>query len=138
MEKREDLGTEDRRLLDRYHRDYIRHGLGLETQQRQELERVQKRLVRQINEFEKNLREEGDGVWFTAGDLAGLPEDMIADLEHGTDVKEGKLHLTFSFPHRFTTLKNAKNSETRRHYYTAYENRCPDNVAIFKELMVLR
>lgn len=138
MEKREDLGTEDHRLLERYHRGYIRHGLGLDAQQRRELEKVQKRLVRQINEFEKNLREESDGAWFTADDLIGLPEDMIAGLEHGTDVNEGQLQLTFSFPHRFTTMKYAKNSGTRRHYYIAYENRCPDNVAILKEIMVLR
>lgn len=138
LEKREDLDTEDRRLLERYHRDYLRHVLGLDTQQRKELERVQKRLIRQINEFEKNLREEGDGVWFTADDLAGLPKDLITGLERGTDANEGKLQLTFSFSHRFTTLKYAKNSETRRHYYTAYENRCPANVAIFKEIMVLR
>lgn len=138
MEKHEDLEIEDRRLLDRYHRDFVRHGLGLETQQRSKLEKVQKRLVRQVNEYEKILREDNDGVWFTAGDLAGLPEDMIAGLKRGTGVKEGKVQLTFSFPHRFTTLKYAKNSETRRHYYTAFENRCPANVPIFKEIMVLR
>lgn len=63
---------------------------------------------------------------------------MIAGLERGTNVDEGKFRLTFSFPHRFTALNYAKNSETRRHYLIAYEIRCPANVAIFKEIMVLR
>ncbi|KAH0285111.1 zincin [Aureobasidium namibiae CBS 147.97] len=138
VEKHEDLGAEDRRLLERYHRDVIRHGLGLENQQRKELEITQKRLVRQINEYEKNLREDNDGIWFLAEDLTSVSEGMIAGLKRGADVNEGKVQLTFSFPDRFTTLKYAKNSETRRHYYIAFENRCSANVAIFKEILVLR
>lgn len=40
MEKREDLATEDRRLLERYHRDHLHHGLGLPAQRRKELEEI--------------------------------------------------------------------------------------------------
>jgi metallopeptidase MepB len=37
VKKQEDLAPEDRRLLERYHRDYVRHGLGLNTEQRSEI-----------------------------------------------------------------------------------------------------
>jgi metallopeptidase MepB len=138
VEKQEDLAPEDRRLLGRYHRDYVRHGLGLTSQQRSELESVQKRLVRQIGEFDKNLREESDGIWFTEDDLAGLPNDLVKILKRGTDTYEGKVQLTFNFTHLGPTMKYAENSETRRRYYSAYENRCPANVAIYQEIMMLR
>ena len=77
-------------------------------------------------------------MWFTAEDLISLPEDMIAGLKRGKDVNKGKVKLTFTFPRRFTTLKYAKSSETRRQYYIAFENRCPANVARLKEIIVLR
>lgn len=73
-----------------------------------------------------------------AEDLIGVPENMITDLERGTDTNKGKVRLTFSFPRLFTTMKYATNSETRRLYFTAYENRCPANVAVFQEITVLR
>jgi metallopeptidase MepB len=138
VKKQEDVAPEDRRLLERYHRDYVRHGLGLASQQRSELESVQKRLVRQIGEFGKNLREESDGIWFTEGDLAGLPKGLVRSLKRGTDAYEGKLQLTFNFTHLGPTMKYAENSETRRRYYSAYENRCPTNVPIYQKIMVLR
>jgi metallopeptidase MepB len=49
----------------------------------------------------------------------------------------GKLRVTFKYPDLYPTLRYAKNSETRRRVYIANENKCNQNVPIFKETVVL-
>ncbi|TIA50754.1 metallopeptidase MepB [Aureobasidium pullulans] len=136
--KSEFLEHEDRRLLERYHRDYLRTGLGISLDERNRFKEIQRQLFKLTSEFEKNLREENAGLWFNLSELAGVSADIISSLDKGTDGNEGKVLLTFSFPHLFGVLKYATNSKTRRVYYTASENKCPANIPIFKEIMILR
>jgi metallopeptidase MepB len=134
LRKNESLDPESRRLLERTHRDYIRHGLGVPAQQRERFKAIQKQLAQLISKFEKNLRDHDEGIWFTTEELVGVPEDAIEGLKQA----DGKVFMTFDFPHLFATLKFASNEDTRRRYYIAHENRCQPNVALFKDIMVLR
>ncbi|THY83277.1 metallopeptidase MepB, partial [Aureobasidium pullulans] len=136
--KNEHLEPEDKRLVERYHRDYLRNSLGISLGKRNRFKEIQRQLFRLTSEFEKNLREENAGLWFTLEELAGVSADLISHLDKGTGENEGKVHLTFSFPHLFGALKNATNSEIRRIYYTASENKCPTNIPVFREIMILR
>ncbi|THY11842.1 metallopeptidase MepB [Aureobasidium pullulans] len=136
--KSEFLEPEDQRLLERYRRDYLRNGLGIPPENRDRFKDIQKQLFKLTSEFEKNLREEKAGLWFTLEELAGVPADLISSLDKGTDGNEGKVLLTFSFPQLFGVLKYATNSETRRIYYTGSENKCSANIPLFKEIMILR
>ncbi|THV67781.1 metallopeptidase MepB, partial [Aureobasidium pullulans] len=111
--KSESLEPEDQRLLERYHRDYLRNGLGISLEERNRFKEIQSQLFKLTSEFEKNLREENAGLWFTLEELAGVSADLISHLDKGTGENEGKVHLTFSFPHLLGALKNATNSETR-------------------------
>lgn len=138
VQKNEDLEPEDRRLLERYHRSFLRNGLGATLEKRERFKDVQKQLHQLTSDFEKNLREGNKGVWFDIKELDGLPNDLVSSLTKGTDEHDGKVLLTFGFPHVSTALKYATNSETRRVYYTAYDNRCPKNISVFKEIMALR
>lgn len=138
VNKNEDLEAEDKRLLERYHRSFLRNGLGVTLEKRKRFKEIQKQLHQFTSAFEKNLREGNKGVWFKEEELEGLPIDLVASLTRGTDEYDGKLLLTFGFPIVSTVLKHATNSETRRVYYTGYDNRCPKNVPLFKEIMVLR
>ncbi|KAH0341630.1 zincin, partial [Aureobasidium melanogenum] len=138
VKKNEELEAEDKRLLERCHRNFLRNGLGVTAEKRERFKEIQKQLHRLASDFEKNLREGDKGVWFGEEELAGLPKDLVASLTRGTAEHEGKLLLPFGFPHVSTVLKYATSSETRRVYYTALDNRCPKNVSVFKEIMVLR
>ncbi|KAK5999972.1 hypothetical protein QM012_005060 [Aureobasidium pullulans] len=138
VEKNEKLEPEDKRLLERYHRSFLRNGLGVSLKKRERFKEIQKQLHQLASDFEKNLRDGNEGVWFDIEDLAGLPNDLVSSLIKGTGEHDGKVLLTFSMPHVSTTFKYATSSETRRIYYTAYDNRCPKNVSLVKEIMVLR
>ncbi|KAI5204327.1 hypothetical protein AUEXF2481DRAFT_62886 [Aureobasidium subglaciale EXF-2481] len=138
VKKNEVLGAEDQRLLNRYHKDFVRNGLGVSLEQRDRFKDIQKALHQLTSEFQKNLREGSKGIWFVPEALAGVPEDMISTLTRGKDDEEGKVLLTFSSPHMSTIMSYAMNSETRRDYFIASENKCLQNVSVFKQIMILR
>ncbi|EMC93474.1 hypothetical protein BAUCODRAFT_242737 [Baudoinia panamericana UAMH 10762] len=135
------LDAESRRLLEKDHKGYIRMGLGIPAgPKRDRFKAIKKRLSELSITFQKNLNEEQGGLWFTPQELDGVPEDVTSNLkkgEKGTE-HEGKLWLTFKYPDLFPTQKYCRNAETRRKVFVANENKCNENVQLFKEAIVLR
>ena len=85
-------------------------------------------------EFSKNLNEEKGGLWFTPEELHGVPEDVLSNLKK----EDGKYWLTYKYPDLFPTLRYATNSDVRRKVFVANENKCNQNVPLFREAIVLR
>ncbi|KAK5138442.1 hypothetical protein LTR08_000028 [Meristemomyces frigidus] len=135
------LDAESRRLLEKDQKAYIRMGLGIPAgPQRDRFKAIKKRLSELSITFQKNLNEEQGGLWFTPEELDGVPEDVTSGLtkgDKGTD-HEGKLRLSFKYPDLIPTQKYCKNAETRHKVLIANENKCNDNVKLFKEAIVLR
>jgi len=139
LKKNEPLDPESRRLLEKEHKEYVRNGLGLPAgPKRDRFKEIKKRLSQISIEFQRNLNEENGGIWFTREELDGVPEDVLSGLKKGEGENEGKLWLTFKYPDLFPTLKYAKNAETRKRVMIANENKCNQNVPLFKEAVVLR
>ncbi|KUJ10490.1 putative Saccharolysin [Mollisia scopiformis] len=140
-EKREQstLDGESLRLLEKERKSYIRNGLGIEKgPKRDRFKEIKKRLSQIQIEFQKNLNEENGGIWFTKKELEGVPKDVLTGFEEGTGDNEGKLRFTFKYPDLFPTLKFALDSETRQKVFIENENKCNQNVPLFKEAIVLR
>jgi metallopeptidase MepB len=139
LKKNEPLDPESRRLLEKEHKDYIRNGLGLPAGPlRDRFKEIKKRLSDLGIQFQKNLNEENGGLWFTPEELDGVPEDVLSGLRKGEGENEGDIRLTFKYPDLFPALKYAKNSNTRKRIVIANENKCNQNVPLFKEAVVLR
>jgi metallopeptidase MepB len=135
------LDAESRRLLEKDYKSYIKMGLGIPAgPQRDRFKEIKKRLSELTINFSKHLNEENGGLWLTPEELKGVPEDVTSGLMKGKEgtPSEGKLWLTFKYPDLFPTLKYAKNEETRRKVFIASENKCPNNVELFKETIALR
>lgn len=134
-----DLDSESARLLAKERKDYILNGLGLpKGPQRDRFKEIKKRLSQIGIAFQKNLNEENGGLWFTKEELDGVPEDVVGGLEKGTGENEGKVKLSFKYPDLFPTLKFAKVQETRKKVFIANENKTNQNIALFKEAILLR
>jgi len=139
LKKNEDLSPESKRLLEKDHKAYIRMGLGVPAgPKRDRFKEIKKQLSDLSISFQKNLNEENGGLWFTKEELEGVPEDLVSTWEKGTGENEGKIRLTFKYPDLFPTLKYAKNAETRRRVFVENENKCNDNVPLFRDAIVLR
>ncbi|KAK0882477.1 metalloendopeptidase [Friedmanniomyces endolithicus] len=135
------LDAESRRLLEKDHKGYIRMGLGIPAgPKRDRFKEIKKRLSELGITFQKNLNEEQGGMWFAPEELEGVPSDVTGDLKKGDEGTEhaGKLWLTFKYPDLFPVQKYCKNAETRRKVLVANENKCNQNIALFKEALVLR
>ncbi|KAI8931158.1 hypothetical protein NX059_011511 [Plenodomus lindquistii] len=139
LKKGEKLDPESQRLLEKEHKSYIRNGLSLPAgEKRDRFKEIKQRLSQISIAFGKNLNEENGGLWFTPEELDGVPEDVVSGLKKGEGENEGKLWLTFKYPDLFPTLKYATNAETRKTVFVANENKCPENVALFREAILLR
>lgn len=139
FKKSEDLDPESRRLLEKEHKDYTRNGLSIPAgTKRDRFKDIKMRLNELTRAFRKNPIDENGGVWFLLDELEGVPEDVMSGLEKGKDENEGKLRTTFEIPDFSPTMRYANNDETRKRLYIAYQNKCVQNVPLFKETMILR
>ncbi|KAF4552950.1 Peptidase family M3-like protein 1 [Elsinoe fawcettii] len=139
LDKKEKLDSESQRLLEKSHKGYVRMGLNIPAgPKRDRFKEIKKRLSELSITFQKNLNEEQGGLWFTPAELEGLPDDLVHNLQKGEGENEGKVRLTFKYPDLFPTLKHAKNPETRRKVFIENENKCNQNVPLFREAIVLR
>ncbi|CAG8971005.1 hypothetical protein HYALB_00007675 [Hymenoscyphus albidus] len=138
-QKGEDLDPESKRLLEKERKSFIRNGLGIPAgEKRDRFKEIKKRLATIQVQFSKNLNEENGGLWFTKEELEGVPEDVLSGLHKGEGENEGKLKLSFKYPDLFPTLKFAVNADTRKKVFMENENKCNDNVPLFREAIVLR
>lgn len=139
MQKKESLDPESQRLLEKDHKSYIRNGLGVPAgPKRDRFKEIKKRLSEISIIFQKNLNEEQGGIWFTPEELEGVPEDLVASLKKGEGENAGKVWLTFKYPDLFPTLKYANNAQTRQRLFVDNENKCNQNVPLFREAILLR
>ena len=139
LKKGEKLDPESQRFLEKTHKAYIRSGLGLPAgPKRDRYKEIKKRLSTLCIIFSKNLNEEVGGLWFTPAELEGVPEDVTALFAKGEGENAGKLKMTFKYPDLIPTTKYAKNPATRKKAYIENENKLPQNIPIFREVILLR
>ena len=137
--RNEKLDTESTLLLGKKHREYVRNGLKLPIgAKRDRFREIQQSLGQLSIQFRKNLNEARVEMWFPPQQLEGIPEDVLSGLEKGTGDNEGKLLMTSDFPHFLAAIKYVENSETRKRFQLAYENKCVNNLPILKEIVMLR
>jgi metallopeptidase MepB len=135
LKGKEQLDPESQRLLEKEHKNFVRNGLNIPAgSKRDRFKEIKKRLSQLGIIFSKNLNEEKGGLWLTAEELSGVPEDVLSLLKKEND----KYWLTFKYPDLFPTLKYCTKSETRKKVFISNENKCNQNVPLFREAIILR
>ncbi|KAK5467321.1 metalloendopeptidase [Exophiala xenobiotica] len=135
LKKGDKLDPESQRLLEKEHKAFVRNGLNIPAgPKRDRFKEIKKRLSQLGIAFSKNLNEEQGGLWLTADELKGVPEDVLSLLKREGD----NYWLTFKYPDLFPTLKYATNSATRQKVFVSNENKCNQNVPLFREAIILR
>ena len=135
LKKGDKLEPESQRLLEKEHKGYVRNGLNIPAgPKRDRFKEIKKRLSELGIAFSKNLNEEKGGNWFTAEELKGVPEDVLSLLK-----KEGdKYFLTYKYPDLFPALMYGVDAKTRQKIMVGNENKCNQNVPLFRETIILR
>ena len=142
------LTPEQNRLLEKYHRDFIRSGAALNAEQKEKLRAINKELGLAELAFGQNVLAETNAykkVIDKKEDLIGLPEGVIeaaaADAKEAG--QEGKWVFTTQKASFIPVLQYSQNRELRKELLMAYTMRANngnanDNKALINKIMKLR
>jgi len=142
------LTSEQNRLLEKYHRNFVRSGAGLNDDQKIKLREINKRLGIAELTFGQNVLDETNAfkkVIDKESDLIGLPESVRqAAAEAAKEAKmDGKWLFTTQKASFIPVLQYSQNRELRKELLMAYTTRAnhgndKDNKAIINTIMKLR
>lgn len=125
------------RELEHTLRDYRRSGVNQPEEIRERIKKLNDELTALDQEFSLNVRADVRSIKLdSASELAGLPEDYIADHPPGDD---GKITITTDYPDYVPFSQFAHNDARRFELYCAFKNRgYPKNETILKEILTKR
>ena len=142
------LTAEQIRLLEKYHRNFIRSGAALNPEQKTKLRAINKELGLAQLAFGKNVLDETNAykkVVSSKTELAGLPESVIqAAAEAAKEAKmTGKWLFTTQKASFIPMLQYSENRELRKELLLAYSTRAnhknaSNNDAVINKIMKLR
>lgn len=127
----------ERRLLERYIRDFKRMGLDLSDDLQEELKNLLQRMSKLSVEFQQTLNEISDTVQFTKEQLEGVPENILSSYRKD---ENGNFIVGMSYPEVIPIMEYAKDPETRKKLTEVYGNRGVQqgNVERLEEMIQLR
>lgn len=142
------LTTEQHYLLDKYYKEFIRSGAGLDAQKQERLREINKQLSTLTIEFGNHVLADNNDYLLVVDkkeDLAGLPEAVIEGAAHEAKGhgKDGKWVFTLQESSRTPLLQYAQNRELRKNIYQAYTSlgnrgNANDNKDVLKQVLALR
>lgn len=142
------LTTEQHYLLDKYYKEFIRSGAGLDAQKQERLREINKQLSTLTIEFGNHVLADNNEYLLVVDkkeDLAGLPDAVVAGAaqEAKAHGKDGKWVFTLQESSRTPLLQYARNRELRKNIYQAYTSlgnrgNANDNKEVLKQVLALR
>lgn len=142
------LTTEQHYLLDKYYKEFVRSGAGLDAQKQERLREINKQLSTLTIEFGNHVLADNNDYLLVVDkkeDLAGLPEAVIEGAAHEAKAhgKDGKWVFTLQESSRTPLLQYAQNRELRKNIYQAYTSlgnrgNANDNKDVLKQVLALR
>jgi len=132
------LDDQSKYYVQKLHRAMCMNGCVIpDSRNRDAFHQANKRVKELVRQCTENLEEDTSGIWLTPEELEGLPQDRIDKLPKGDGENQGKLWLKMK-PPTGGVLSYAHSGATRKNFYYAKYNRLPQNVPLFRELVVAR
>jgi thimet oligopeptidase len=130
------LTGEDKKLFVETLRDYRRVGLELPKPQRDEVEILRKELTLLETDYQNNITKSEAPLKFNKADLAGVPEDFLAQVKTGTDEYTLKANVTW---HYLSLMDNCSVADTRKKFIVAHDNLAREvNIPLLQKVLALR
>lgn len=134
-----DLDPESRHYLTKLRRKFIENGCNIDDPNLKHKFSLKLTELKRINsQVSQNFHEETAGVWFTKEELAGVPESLMGRFRRGSGEYEDRYWVSTKTPFSTPVLRYADLEETRKKMFYAVKNRLPENVSLFRQLVLLR
>lgn len=122
---RDRLEPDQKRLVDRYYKNFTRAGALLDPEKKEELKEINTELANLYLKFNKNLLSATNEFQIVVDDttrLSGLPQSSIAQAADEAKARgeEGKYVFTLHAPSRLPLLQYADDRDLRRQMYEGY------------------
>jgi len=129
------LSGEDKKFFAETLRDYRRAGLSLPKVQRDEVEQLRKELTGLETDYDNNVTKAEKAVKFSRAELAGVPEDFLAQIQHG-DEYVVQANITW---HYLTLMDNCSVEATRKMFLLEHDNLAREaNVPLLQTILTKR
>ena len=142
------LNPEQNRLVERYYKDFIRSGAGLNDADKEKFRKINEELSLLTLKFSQNVLAETNSFELVVEDpaeLKGLPESALTAAKESAKRKgyENKYLFTLHAPSYRPVIQYAENRELREKMFNAYSNRGNhdnefDNKDIISQIASLR
>jgi len=125
------------RYLEHTLRDFRRSGVDKSEEVRKRIKELNEELTELGQQFSMNTRKDVRSITLSSVDeLAGMPEDYIADHPPG---KDGNITITTDYPDYFPVMQYAENDAARLALYKEFKNRSyPENADVLKQILMKR
>jgi peptidyl-dipeptidase Dcp len=143
-----DLNTEQKTLLDKIYKGFIRNGANLDDQQKEQLREIDQQLGQLSLVFGDHVLSETNNYFLTVtdvADLAGLPDSVVEAAAQVAQEKgmPGQWVFTLQAPSYLPFMTYAENRDLREQLYKAFASRAcqdkeNDNRQIILQLVKLR
>ena len=132
----DDLGSGERRMLEKSLRDFRRAGVDRDEATRERVRALSRRSTELGQTFSKNIRDGVNRLRVAPERLAGLPEDFVASHPAGDD---GQVTLTTEYPDYVPVMTFALDRDLREEMLKAFLNRAwPENDVVLRDLLTVR
>ncbi len=127
---------EESRLYDITIRDFEKNGLKLPEECLAAVREMKTALSGLETQYSANLNNDITTLVFTADELKGIPTSSMAAFQV---TPQGTYRVTLKYPDYRAVMMYAKNEDTRRRMYVAYNNRQADtNTTLLEKAIILR
>jgi len=138
-----DLSTEQRTLLEKYYKDFVRGGANLDEENKARLREINKELSLLTVKFGENVLKENNRfelVIEDEEDLAGLPASVVSAASEAAKERgyEGKWVFTLHKPSMIPFLQYSERRDLREKIFKAYINRGNNNDELDNKEIVSR
>ncbi|NQT80681.1 MAG: M3 family metallopeptidase [Candidatus Aminicenantes bacterium] len=138
-----DFTVEQKTLLEKYYKDFVRGGANLDMEKKARLREINKELSLLTLKFGENILKENNRfelVIEKKDDLAGLPEAVIKGAAEAASKRgyEGKWVFTLHKPSMIPFLQYSEKRELREKIFKAYINRGNNNDELDNKAILAR
>jgi thimet oligopeptidase len=135
--EKDQLSAEQLRYCQTVEKNYLRNGLLItDTEKKNRITVIKNQLSELSKQFQSNIRNLNTSIIFTKEELNGVPDFWFTQEK---EIGEEKFKCTLKYPDYFPIIEYAKNRETRKKLYIAYQTRCVDeNLPLLNKMILLR